>query len=93
MKKLKKSDYLFFRAEFNRVVRELSELDPSYFEEYKRYQKDIFPNDVRTEIELRRDYHQMAFKIEIRKNPKYDFLEYDEIDEIYTDLMKFNRNG
>lgn len=89
MKKLKKRDYLFFRAEFNRVVRELSELDPSYFEEYKWYQKDIFPNDVRTEIELRRDYHQMAFKIEIRKNPKYDFLEYDEIDEIAKIVVDF----
>lgn len=89
MKKLKKRDYLFFRAEFNRVVRELSELDPSYFEEYKWYQKDIFPNDVRTEIELRRDYHQMAFKIEIRKNPKYDFLEYDEINEIAKIVIDF----
>ena len=89
MKKLKKRDYLFFRAEFNRVVRELSELDPSYFEEYKWYQKDIFPNDVRTEIELRRDYYKMAFKIEIRKNPKYDFLEYDEIDEIAKIVVDF----
>jgi len=89
MKKLKKSDFLFFRAEFNRVVRELSELDPSYFEEYKWYQKDIFPNDLRTENELRRDYYKMAFKIEIRKNPKYDFLEYDEIDEIAKIVIDF----
>jgi hypothetical protein len=89
MKKLKKSDFLFFRTEFSRVVSELSELDPSYFEEYKWYQKDIFPNDVRTEIELRRDYYKMAFKIEIRKNPKYDFLEYDEIDEIAKIVVDF----
>jgi len=89
MKKLKKSDFLFFRAEFIRVVRELSELDPSYFEEYKWYQKDIFPNDLRTENELRRDYYKMAFKIEIRKNPKYDFLEYDEIDEIAKIVIDF----
>jgi hypothetical protein len=89
MKKLKKSDFLFFQSEFNRVVRELSELDPSYFEEYKWYQKDIFPNDLRTENELRRDYYKMAFKIEIRKNPKYDFLEYDEIDEIAKIVVDF----
>lgn len=89
MKKLKKSDFLFFRAEFNRVVRELSELDPSYFEEYIWYQKDIFPNDLRTENELRRDYYKMAFKIEIRKNPKYDFLEYDEIDEVVKNVVDF----
>ena len=89
MKKLKKSDFLFFQSEFNRVVRELSELDPSYFEEYKWYQKDIFPNDLRTENELRRDYYKMAFKIEIRKNPKYDFLEYDEIDEIANIVIDF----
>ena len=89
MKKLQKSDFLFFRTEFNRVVRELSELDPSYFEEYKWYQKEIFPNDLRTEVELRRDYYKMAFKIEIRKNTKYDFLEYDEIDEIAKSVVDF----
>lgn len=89
MKNLKKSDFLFFLAEFNRVVRELSELDPSYFEEYKWYQKDIFPNDVRTEIELRRDYYKMAFKIEIRQNPEYSFLTYEEIDEVVKNVVDF----
>jgi hypothetical protein len=68
---------------------ELSELDPSYFEEYKWYQKEITPNDLRTEGELRRDYYKMALKIEIRKNPKYDFLEYDEIDEIAKSVVDF----
>lgn len=50
----------------------------------------MFPDDTRTENDLWRDYLKMAFKIEIRQDPKYSFLTYEEIDNLYTDLMKFN---
>lgn len=37
---------------------------------------------MRTETELMRDYLRMAFKVEIRQNPEYSFLTYEEIDEV-----------
>jgi hypothetical protein len=43
---------------------------------------EMFPDDTRTETELMRDYLRMAFKVEIRQNPEYSFLTYEEIDEV-----------
>ena len=77
------------QSEFSKLERKLRFRHPSYFDEYKTYQKDMFPDDIRTENDLWRHYIQMAFKIEIRKNPKYDFLEYDEIDEIAKIVVNF----
>lgn len=73
---------------YNSLVRKLKYRHPSYFDEYKSYQKDIFPNVSRTEDEMRGDYYLMAFKIEIRKNPKYSFLSYEVINEIAEKVVK-----
>jgi len=48
----------------------------------------MFPDDMRTETELRRDYFRMAFKVEIRQKPEYSFLTYEEIDEITKKLIE-----
>jgi hypothetical protein len=71
-----------FQSEFFKLERKLRFRHPSYFDEYKTYQQDMFPDDTRTEIDLWRDYLKMAFKIEIRQNPEYSFLTYEEIDEL-----------
>ena len=71
-----------FQAEYDILVRRLRYRHPSYFDEYKSCQKEMFPDDMRTETELRRDYFRMAFKVEIRQNPEYSFLRYEEIDEV-----------
>ncbi len=78
-KRYKKS---VFQLEYDKLVRKLRYRHPSYFDEYKYYQKEMFPDDMRTETELRRDYFRMAFKVEIRQNPEYSFLTYEEIDEV-----------
>jgi hypothetical protein len=70
------------QSEFSKLERKLRFRHPSYFNEYKTYQKDMFPDDMRTEKELMRDYLRMAFKVEIRQNPEYSFLTYEEIDEV-----------
>ena len=78
-RRFKKSE---FQLEYNKLVRKLKYRHPSYFDEFKYYQKEMFPDDMRTETELRRDYFRMAFKVEIRQNPEYSFLTYEEIDEV-----------
>jgi hypothetical protein len=64
-------------------------LEVSYFDEYKTYQKDMFPDDKRTENDLWKDYLKMAFKIEIRRNSEYSFLTYEEIDEVVKNVVDF----
>ncbi len=71
-----------FQSEYDNLVRILRYRHPSYFDEYKTYQTDMFPDDRRTENDLWRDYFRMAFKVEIRQNPEYSFLTYEEIDEV-----------
>jgi hypothetical protein len=71
-----------FQAEYDNLVRKLRYRHPSYFDEFKYYQKEMFPDDRRTENDLWRDYFRMAFKVEIRQNSEYSFLTYDEIDEV-----------
>jgi hypothetical protein len=71
-----------FQAEYDNLVRKLRYRHPSYFDEFKYYQKEMFPDDRRTENDLWRDYLRMAFKVEIRQNSEYSFLTYDEIDEV-----------
>ena len=71
-----------FKRVFEKLERKLKFQHPSYFDEFKYYQKEMFPDDMRTETELRRDYFRMAFKVEIRQNPEYSFLTYEEIDEV-----------
>ena len=71
-----------FQSEYDKLVRKLRYRHPSYFNEYKSYQTDMFPDDRRTEDDLWRDYLRMAFKVEIRQNPEYSFLTYEEIDEV-----------
>jgi hypothetical protein len=78
-----------FQSEFFKLERKLRFRHPSYFDEYKAYQQDIFPDDTRTENDLWRDYLKMAFKIEIRQNPEYSFLTYEEIDEIAKIVVDF----
>lgn len=78
-----------FQTEFSKLERKLRFRHPSYFNEYKTYQKDMFPDDTRTENDLWRDYLKMAFKIEIRQNPEYSFLTYEEIDEIAKIVVDF----
>lgn len=78
-KRFKKSE---FQLEYNKLVRKLKFRHPSYFDEFKYYQKEMFPDDKRTDRELRRDYFRMAFKVEIRQNPEYSLLTYEEIDEV-----------
>jgi hypothetical protein len=77
------------QSEFSKLERKLRFRHPSYFNEYKTYQKDMFPDDTRTENDLWRDYLKMAFKIEIRQNPEYSFLTYEEIDEIAKIVVYF----
>jgi hypothetical protein len=48
----------------------------------------MFPDDTRTEKELRKDYFKMAFKNEIRQKPEYSFLTYEEIDEITKKVIE-----
>jgi hypothetical protein len=48
----------------------------------------MFPDDRRTEDDLWRDYLRMAFKVEIRQNPEYSFLTYEEIDEMTKNLIE-----
>jgi hypothetical protein len=71
-----------YQTEYDTLVRKLRFRHPSHFDEFKFYQKEMFPDDMRTETDLRRDYFRMAFKVEIRQNPEYSFLTYDEIDEV-----------
>ena len=71
-----------YQAEYDTLVRKLRFRHPSHFDEFKFYQKEMFPDDMRTETDLRQDYFRMAFKVEIRQNPEYSFLTYDEIDEV-----------
>jgi hypothetical protein len=78
-RRFKKSE---FQLKYNKLVQKLKFRHPSYFDEFKYYQKEMFPDDMRTETELRRDYFRMAFKVEIRQNPEYSFLTYEEIDEV-----------
>jgi len=77
-----------FQSEYDKLVRKLRYRHPSYFDEFKYYQKEMFPDDMRTETELRRDYFRMAFKVEIRQKPEYSFLTYEEIDEITKKLIE-----
>jgi hypothetical protein len=77
-----------FQSEFSKLERKLRFRHPSYFDEYKTYQKDMFPDDTRTENDLWKDYLKMAFKIEIRQNPEYSFLTYEEIDEITKKVIE-----
>jgi hypothetical protein len=69
-------------------VRKLKYRHPSFFDEFKYYQKEIFPDDTRTENDLWRHYIRMAFKVEIRQNPEYSFLTYEEIDEITKKVIE-----
>jgi hypothetical protein len=55
---------------------------PSYFDEYKSAMVEIYPERVVSDDQLRLDYYKMAFKIEVRKNPIYSFLTYEQIDEV-----------
>ena len=84
-KRFKKSE---FQLEYNKLVRKLKYRHPSYFDEFKYYQKEMFPDDMRTEKELMRDYFRMAFKVEIRQNPEYSFLTHEEIDEITKKVIE-----
>ncbi len=84
-KRYKKS---VFQLEYDKLARKLKYQHPSHFDEYKYYQKEMFPDDMRMETELRRDYLRMAFKVEIRQNPEYSFLTYEEIDEITKKLIE-----
>lgn len=77
------------QSEFSKLERKLRNRHPSYFDEYKTYQKHMFPDDTRTDYALWRDYLKMAFKIEIRQNPEYSFLTYKEIDEIAKSMVDF----
>ena len=77
-----------FQSEYDKLVRKLRYRHPSYFNEYKSYQTDMFPDDRRTEDDLWRDYLRMAFKVEIRQNPEYSFLTYEEIDEITKKVIE-----
>jgi len=77
-----------FQSEYEKLVRKLRYRHPSYFDEYKSYQTDMFPDDRRTEDDLWRDYLRMAFKVEIRQNPEYSFLTYEEIDEMTKNLIE-----
>jgi hypothetical protein len=82
-----------YQAEYDTLVRKLRYRHPSYFDEYKSYQTDMFPDDSRTENDLRRDYYKMAFKIEIRQNPKFSNLSYEDIDEVYSNLSHFEEKN
>ena len=84
-RRFKKSE---FQLEYNKLVQKLKFRHPSYFDEFKYYQKEMFPDDMRTETELRRDYFRMAFKVEIRQNPEYSFLTYEEIGEITKKVIE-----
>ena len=84
MKRLK--EVTGFKRVFEKLERKLKFQHPSYFDEFKYYQKEMFPDDMRTEKELMRDYLIMAFKVEIRQNPEYSFLTYEEIDELSLKL-------
>lgn len=77
-----------FQSEYDNLVRKLRYRHPSYFDEYKTYQTDMFPDDRRTENDLWRDYFRMAFNVEIRQNPEYSFLTYEEIDEITKKVIE-----
>ena len=71
-----------FKRVIEKLERKIKFQHPSHFDEFKYYQKEMFPDDRRTENDLRRDYFRMAFKVEIRQNSEYSFLTYDEIDEV-----------
>ena len=68
--------------EYELVVQKLKYRHPSYFDEYKSAMVEIYPERVVSDDQLRFDYYKMAFKIEVRKNPIYSFLTYEQIDEV-----------
>ena len=82
-----------FQSEYDNLVRKLRYRHPSYFDEYKTYQSDMFPDDRRTENDLWRDYLRMAFKVEIRQNSKFSNLSYEDIDEVYSNLRHFEEKN
>ncbi len=82
-----------YQAEYDKLVRKLRSRHPSHFDEYKSYQKEMFPDDTRTKKELTRDYYKMAFKVEIRQNPKFSNLSYEDIDEVYSNLSHFEEKN
>ena len=74
--------------EYEEIVQKLKYRHPSYFDEYKSAMVEIYPERVVSDDQLRLDYYKMAFKIEVRKNPIYSFLTYEQIDEVANLIWK-----
>ena len=74
--------------EYELIVQKLKYRHPSYFNEYKSAMVEIYPERVVSDDQLRLDYYKMAFKIEVRKNPVYSFLTYEQIDEVANLILE-----
>ena len=68
----------------------LAQLQSSFFDEYKYYQLEMYPDEVKTDEEYWDDFTFMAFKIELVKDPKSQ-IDYHTLDRILS-LFAFHRS-
>jgi hypothetical protein len=78
------------RDEYDRLVQKMKLRHPSYFDEYKTAMLEIYPNEVKSDEEYRKDFCLMAFKIELRKGMIYSFLTDEQVEEAL--IMMENKN-
>jgi hypothetical protein len=74
-------NFVQLQSQFEETKRKLKKRHPSFFDEYKYYQKEMYPNQEKSEEEYWDDFAFMAFKIELVKTPKNN-IDYDIIDQI-----------
>ena len=78
------------QSKFDAIRRNLKKRHPSFFDEYKYYQLEMYPDEVKTDEEYWDDFTFMAFKIELVKDPKSQ-IDYDTLDRILS-LFAFHRS-
>ncbi len=83
-----KIDLIHLKNIYVNLDRKIKFQHPSYFDEYKHYQNEMFPDDTRTYKELKEDYFKMALKVQIRQDSKCSFLTYEEIEKIKEELIE-----
>ena len=78
------SDFLIkeLRDEYDRLVQRMKFRHPSYFDEYKTAMLEIYPDDLKSDEEYRKDFYLMSFKIELRKGVIYSFLTSEQVEEV-----------
>ena len=77
-------NFVQLQSQFEETKRKLKKRHPSFFDEYKYYQKEMYPNQEKSEEEYWDDFAFMAFKIELRKGIIYSFLTSEQVEEVVS---------